>query len=252
MVDPQDFIKPNWPAPQGIHAFSTCRSGGGSAKPYDSLNLAFHVGDAERQIDKNRQLLIEQCQGLQKIQWLNQRHGIDVVEVGAQALPDADACITSRVGEACAVMTADCLPLLFCDRAGQQVAAAHAGWRGLLAGVLEQTVKQFSCQPEQLLVWFGPAISQACFEVGEDVRQAFMHAAAGSQLVATELAFKPSDQPQHYLADLYQLARLRLLQLGVSAIYGGDFCTYTDAQRFFSYRREGVTGRMATLIYKAL
>lgn len=215
-------------------------------------------------VQANRAALQRQCPGLEQIQWLNQVHGTAVVESGTGGVLEADACYTREPGLACAIMTADCLPLLFCDRSGQHVAAAHAGWRGLLAGVIENTVAHISGQGaghnseqlvsdsigSELLVWMGPAISQHHFEVGAEVRRAFVAAASSSEQPATESAFRAGDRPGHYFADLYQLARIRLAALGITQVYGGDFCSYAEKERFFSYRRDGETGRMATLIYR--
>ncbi|MEE8058942.1 MAG: peptidoglycan editing factor PgeF [Pseudomonadales bacterium] len=276
VVAPQ-LITPQWPAPDNIVALSSCRSGGVSTQAYSSLNLADHVGDSERHVAENRKILQQHCKGLERIQWLNQVHGTDVFSIDCSidcsidivtmdnilmdgtlveslpaTEPAADSCTTQHVGLACAVMAADCLPVLFCDATGEQIAAAHAGWRGLVAGVLENTVQHFSCDPHQIMVWLGPAIGPQQFEVGSEVRQVFLDAAtAGQQLMITE-AFEPSiNNGGYYFADLYQLARIRLQHMGIDSIYGGDFCTYRDQQQFFSYRRDGITGRMVTLIYKS-
>jgi YfiH family protein len=249
-----EFIKPDWPAAAHIVALSSCRRGGMSTDGYSSLNLAYHVGDNSQHVAENRARLLRHCPGLDAIQWLDQVHGTQVI--AAQTLlpdqpPQADACYTDHYGIACAVMTADCLPVLLCDLDGQQVAAVHAGWRGLLAGILENTVREFNVSAENILVWLGPAISQSHFEVGAEVRQAFLSAAPADQQAITAQAFIPNPQnANHYFADLYQLARLRLQRMAVKRIYGGDYCTYREHERFFSYRRNGETGRMATLIYK--
>ena len=252
MVSSQSLlIQPKWPAPNNIVAFSSCRIGGVSESPYAELNLADHVGDSAVHVAENRQLLEQQCEGLEGIQWLSQVHGTRVHNLTAaicERPPEADACYSRQTALACAVMTADCLPLLFCDEAGEQIAAVHAGWRGLATGVLEATMQHFSCEPRNIMVWLGPAIGARQFEVGVEVRDAFLVAGGGR---AVEQAFVESThRPGYYFADLYQLARLRLQRLGVNAIYGGDYCTYSDPSRFFSYRRDGVTGRMVTLIYK--
>lgn len=245
------LIVADWPAPEGIVALTTSRLGGCSVGPYQSFNLAQHVGDNEHTVAANRQQLVQYCQGLGRIQWLNQLHGIAVAEAAGGAPVDADASVTDRPGLGCAVLTADCLPVLMCDRAGQQVAAIHAGWRGLAAGVLEATLGCFRAPPEELLAWFGPAISQPAFEVGHEVREAFLAATAADWQARVSAAFVASDsRPEHFFADLYQLARLRLQRAGLSAIYGGDRCSFNETEQFYSYRREGVTGRMASLIYK--
>lgn len=239
-----DTLIPAWPAPPGVRALQTLRSGGSSPAPWDSFNLGDHVGDSVERVAAHRaqlrQLLpAEPC-------WLQQVHGI--VAVDAENCPNsfiADASFTRRAGVVCAVMTADCLPLLFCDRAGSVVAAAHAGWRGLLAGVLEQTVAGMAVPPSEILVWLGPAIGPSCFEVGDEVRAAFLDESGRSAAAFIAQA------PGKWLADIYQLARQRLSRLGITAIHGGDACTVSEKARYFSYRRDGVTGRMASLIWLA-
>ena len=238
---PETLI-PVWPAPPGVRALQTLRSGGCSVAPWDSFNLGDHVGDASECVAANRAQL---CQLVPAPPlWLHQVHGN--VAVNAENGIDfvaADASFTRRQGVVCAVMTADCLPVLFCNRAGNVVAAAHAGWRGLLAGVLEQTVSSMAVPPEDLLAWLGPAIGPACFEVGEEVRVAFLRESA-----ETETAFVARGRGK-WLADIYQLARQRLKRCGVFAISGGDACTVNEKAHYFSYRRDGVTGRMASLIW---
>ena len=239
-----NIIVPDWPAPDRVNALTTMRQGGVSQRPYDSFNLGDHVGDDVSAVNRNRQQL-QQQPGLQTIQWLRQVHGTTIIEAGQQCTPEADASFSRQPGVACAVMTADCLPVLFCDQKGSIVAAAHAGWRGLLNGVLEATVHHFNSDPGELMAWLGPAISRSHFEVGPEVREQFVTA-----MSSAEEAFIPSTiQRGHYMADIYQLARQRLSALGMEKIYGGEFCTYADAERFYSYRRDGDTGRMATLIY---
>ncbi len=236
-----DWISPDWPAPARVKTCVTTRAGGVSLAPYDSLNLGEHVGDEPVAVAKNRQRLLSQlgC----KPAWLCQVHGVAVVEATPDQVAEADASWTATPGIACAVMTADCLPALFCDRAGSRVAAAHAGWRGLAAGVLEATLDTLAIAPEDTLVWLGPAIGPQAFEVGAEVREAFL-----SQHAQAEQAFSASHNPGRYMADIYQLARIRLAARGVTAIYGGDFCTYNDP-RFYSYRRAAQTGRFASLIW---
>ncbi len=239
------LIEPDWPAPANVRAFSTTRRGGVSASPYDSLNLATHVGDDPRQVAQNRDCLQQQLALPSTPAWLNQVHGVDIHSL-TKSLPvpvDADGTVSDQQGLVCAVMTADCLPLLLCDRAGRRVAAIHAGWRGLCSGIIEKCIQQMGVPSEQLLVWLGPAIGSSDFQVGAEVRDAFIsHDASASK------AFVQQDQ-QHWLADLYQLARQRLLSQGVDAIYGGEYCTFQQPELFFSYRRERVTGRMASLIW---
>ena len=242
------FLRPDWPAPANVAASTSTRIGGVSAAPFDTLNLGDHVGDEPAAVACNRQQLLEVSPGLAAVSWLEQVHGVDVVAAESGPVQRADAQFTQVPGLGCAVMTADCLPVLFCDRAGTQVAAAHAGWRGLCAGVLEATVATFP-QPAQLLAWLGPAIGPANFEVGTEVRAQFIDAAPAVQHEATAACFAVTADAGHFLADIYELARLRLRAAGVTAIYGGGLCTVADPQRFYSYRRDGVTGRMASLIY---
>ena len=240
-----DWIHPDWPVLAHVRALSTTRLGGCSSAPYDSLNLGSHVGDEPARVAANRAALRavlpdEPC-------WLNQVHGVEVADAAVCAgVPDADAAISRLPGKVCVVMTADCLPVLLCDRAGTVVGAAHAGWRGLVDGVIEATVAKMAVPSSEVLAWLGPAIGPQAFEVGEEVRAAFL--AVDS---AADAAFRPGPQPGKWLADIYLLARQRLGRLGVTAVYGGDACTVTDKERFFSYRRDGRTGRMASLIWLA-
>jgi len=235
-------IIPEWPAAPNVKALQTTRRGGVSAAPYDSLNLGDHVGDAPQAVARNRQLLSSLLPG--EPVWLNQVHGVEVVNADAAGCqPRADACIATRKGAVCVVMTADCLPILLCDDEGSVVGAVHAGWRGLCAGIVERTVHAMDVAPHRMLAWLGPAIGPASFEVGEEVRAAF----AAQQPQAAE-AFTPA-APGKYLADLGLLARQRLQALGISRIHGGGFCTYRERERFFSYRRDGATGRMGTFIW---
>ena len=240
------YIEPDWPAPARVLALSTTRVGGQSRPPYTGFNLAHHVGDDPAAVKANRATLARELPPGTAVQWLNQVHGARVIPASRDgAVPEADASFTGEAGIACAVMTADCLPVLFCTRAGDQVAAAHAGWRGLVGGVLEATVAAMGAAPMELMAWLGPAIGPRAFEVGPEVREAFL-AAAGE---LTDSCFVPSiDRPGHFLADLYGLARVRLQNIGISAIYGGNYCTFDDNRRFFSYRRDGQTGRMASLV----
>jgi len=256
-----NFIFPDWPAPVGVKSIVTTRQGGFSDGPYASLNPALHVGDDPEHVARNRALISQQLGARFSTQWLEQVHGVKVFEANAGDLaspepegpetslnahaPCADAVITSVRELPCAVMTADCLPVLFCNTSGDRVAAAHAGWRGLLAGVLENTCDHFKQSHEHLMAWFGPAIGPGNFEVGEEVRDAFINY---SQKTATAFVAN-KDNPGHWFADLYALATIRLNSIGLQAIYGGGFCTYRDAGRFYSYRRDRVTGRMASLIW---
>lgn len=236
------FIKPDWPAPAAVHALVTTRLGGVSLPPYDSLNLGDHVGDDPDAVARNRERLRAFLPA--EPMWLKQVHGTAVADADAlSAALEADASVAFRPGTVCAVLTADCLPVLFCDRQGTRIGVAHAGWRGLAAGVLETSVAAMRCQPADIMAWLGPAIGPQAFEVGEEVRETFVH-----DLPASVAAFVPG-QPGKWLADIYALARLRLARAGVQAVYGGGLCTYKDGGRFYSYRRDKVTGRMAALIW---
>lgn len=236
-----DWLCPDWPAPARVRSCVTTRQPGVSLPPYDAFNLALHVGDDPRRVAHNRALLCQRL-GCQP-GWLEQVHGTQVVAVDPQLVRVADANWTDQPGLAACVMTADCLPALFCDRTGRCVAAAHAGWRGLLDGVLEATLQALPAAPEDVLVWLGPAIGPASFEVGDEVREAFV----ARQAQAAQ-AFQRAAQPGKWLADLYLLARQRLAGYGVTAIYGGGFDTFRDP-RFYSYRRGTPTGRFASLVW---
>lgn len=240
-----DWIVPDWPAAARVRAVCTTRRGGISVAPYDSMNPAAHVGDDPAAVNENRALLNNALNLPASPVWLQQVHGIDVVNAArVHGTPDADASWTSQDSVVCVVMTADCLPVLLCDRAGRCVAAAHAGWRGLAAGVIEQTVSALPARPDQLLAWLGPAIGPAAYVVGSEVRDTFLaHAAQAAD------AFTAAAGGWH--ADLYRLARQRLARLGVTAVYGGEFCSFSERDRFYSYRRDGATGRMASLIWLA-
>ncbi|MBL8250311.1 MAG: peptidoglycan editing factor PgeF [Candidatus Competibacter sp.] len=241
-----DLILPGWPAPSWVLAVSTTRRGGVSRLPYDSLNLASHVGDASLHVAENRRRLAAVANYPSEPAWLQQVHGKQVV--AAETVVDpvaADAAWTRQSGKPCVVMTADCLPILLCDRAGTVVAAVHAGWRGLANGVIAATVGQMRVPPMELMAWLGPAIGPTAFEVGEEVRTAFLALDR-----ANTHFFQPSPAGR-WLADIYGLARLQLRRLFVTAIYGGHSCTFRDGERFFSYRRDNHTGRMASLIWLA-
>jgi YfiH family protein len=228
-----------------VHACSTTRGGGVSTGVYGSLNLGDHVGDAPGRVARNRALLRTALALPAEPQWLNQVHGCTVVQTGGLVTtgPDADAAITCRPGSVCAVLTADCLPLLICDRQGRRVAAVHAGWRGMAAGVIEATLGALGAPFGDFMAWLGPAIGPAAFEVGPEVRAAFL---AADPEVASAFQAGPDGK---WFADLFALARHRLARAGVTQVYGGTACTYSDPERFFSYRRDGVTGRMASLIW---
>lgn len=238
------LVTPDWPAPPKVRALVTTRGGGVSAPPFETFNLGSHVGDAPQAVAANRARLRallpeEPC-------WLNQVHGVAVADAGdAHGVPEADAAVASQPRRVCVVLTADCLPVLFCDRAGSVVAAAHAGWRGLAAGVLEATVARMAVPAQQVIAWLGPAIGPAAFEVGGEVREAFV-----SQDGAAAAAFVPGARGK-WKADLFRLAQQRLARAGVSSVHGGGLCTHADRARFYSYRRDGVTGRFASLIWLA-
>jgi YfiH family protein len=241
-----DWIIPDWPAPNSVRALVTTRNGGVSAGPFASMNLGIHVGDSYDAVAANREQLCKQLPA--DPFWLDQVHGVDVAvasHAGCATAPvTADASVATAPDAVCIVMTADCLPVLFCDRAGTVVAAAHAGWRGLAAGVLEATVARMGVPAESVLAWLGPAIGPQAFEVGDDVRAAFVADSAG----ATH-AFRPGERPGKWFADLFMLSRQRLARLGIGSVTGGGRCTYTEVDRFFSYRREGVTGRFASMVW---
>jgi YfiH family protein len=239
----EDCMIPAWPAPENVKSLQTTRHGGVSLPPYDTFNLALHVGDDPLRVNRNRQMLAPLLPS--EPVWLEQVHGTVVAnadEAGCQVT--ADACVARKPGSVCVVMTADCLPVLLCDEDGTVVAAAHAGWKGLAAGVLEATVKEMGIAPQKLMAWLGPAIGQLAFEVGAEVREIFV---AHDPQAAK--AFAQLKDPNKYHADLYLLARQRLNALGIARVDGGDFCTYHMHSHFFSYRLDGVTGRMGTFIW---
>ncbi|MGA9666496.1 MAG: peptidoglycan editing factor PgeF [Gallionella sp.] len=238
----EHLIFPDWPAPANVKSLQTTRLGGCSSAPYDSLNLGDHVGDAPLAVARNRMLLNTRLPS--EPVWLNQVHGTAVADADlASCLPQADACIARHRDAVCVVMTADCLPVLLCDTQGSVVGAAHAGWKGLANGVIEATVQAMDVAPQNLMAWLGPAIGQPAFEVGEEVRAVFVDADPR----AAE-AFMPGKSGK-WLADIYKLARLRLNALGIANVHGGGYCTYGERERFFSYRRDGMTGRMGTFIW---
>jgi YfiH family protein len=244
-----DWLIPDWPAPARVHAFVTTRAGGVSQAPWDSMNPASHVGDDPAAVAENRAILRRDMPA--EPLWLNQVHGTCVAECGlAGHGEEADAGVARGPGTVCAVLTADCLPVLFCDRACSVVAAAHAGWRGLASGVLGASVEAMGVPAGEIMAWLGPAIGPDAFEVGDEVRMAFLE-----RNPLSGIAFRPSGPttfdaaPRKWLADIYTLARIRLAESGVSQVYGGGMCTYTDTRRFFSYRRSARTGRMASLIW---
>ena len=243
----EDWITPDWPAPARVRAVCTTRHGGISTGPYTSMNPADHVGDNAAAVASNRARLQDALQLPAEPRWLQQVHGTHAINaadpVPAGEVPVADASWCSEAGCVCVVLTADCLPVLLTDRAGKHVAAVHAGWRGLAAGVIEQTLACLQQPGEAMLAWLGPAIGPTVYQVGDEVRETFMQHDAHSAA-----AFRVAPQGG-WLADMYRLARQRLAAHGVTSVYGGQACSYSDAGRFYSYRRDGVTGRMASLIW---
>lgn len=238
------MIIPDWPAPTNIKAISTTRQNGFSLAPYDSLNLGDHVGDDSDTVIKNRDYLTTMLALTEPPRWLQQVHGTEVSRSELWQLGDeADAIVSHHPNHVCAIMTADCLPILLCNRQGDKVAAIHAGWRGLAAGIIEKTLRHFDASPNDILVWLGPAIGPSQFEVGIEVYQTFT-----SHEIDAQLAFQQID-PQHFLADIYLLATQRFKAFGVNNIYGGEYCTVSEPSHFFSYRRDGITGRMASMIW---
>ena len=244
------WINPDWPAPPEVRALSTQRSGGASVAPFESFNLGAHVGDCAEAVLDNRRRLRALARLPAEPVWLSQQHGSEVLDLdgpqgapGADAQGAADASCTRRAGRVCAILTADCLPVLLTSESGAGVAAAHAGWRGLAAGVIEATVRRLALPPSSLLAWLGPGIGPGHFEIGAEVREALLRADPGA-----EEAFLPNARGR-YMADLEALVRRRLERLGVARIYGGDACTYASPERYFSHRRDGRTGRQATLIW---
>ena len=240
------WIAPDWPVSERVRVLSTLRGGGVSDGPYASLNLAAHVGDRPEAVRPNRLLLREAAHLPAEPLWLAQVHGIDVARHGPDGItPRADASVAFAPHQVCAVMTADCLPVVFADRGASRVGVAHAGWRGLLGGVLQATIAALEAPPASLHAWLGPAIGPAAFEVGAEVREQYL-----ARLPGCAACFHPNERGR-YRADIYGLARLQLALAGLAGIHGGGWCTHEDAGRFFSYRRDGVTGRMATLAWLA-
>lgn len=239
-----EFIKPEWTMPDHIQAYTSTRKGGISPSPYDSLNIANHVDDSSENVKKNRLTLASHLELPADPLWLQQTHSTEVInsQDWYEGI-EADAIYCNQSHHVCAIMTADCLPLLVCNESGTEIAAIHAGWRGLADGIIEKTIDRFKDSSDKLHVWLGPAIGPEKFEVGQDVFEAFIQHSD-----TAEVAFQQTDD-NHYLADIYQLARLRLRQLGIVNLFGGNICTVTETSRFFSYRRDGETGRMVSLIW---
>lgn len=235
------YIKPNWPAPSNIHAATTTREVGASIAPYDNFNLGEHVGDNPEHVTENRKTLVKALQLPSEPIWLKQIHSKNIIMANKfNGLPELDACIATQPGKVCVIMTADCLPILLCDKQGNEIAAVHAGWRGLVAGIISETISAIQTSPDQLLAWIGPAICQKHYEVGKEVYEQF---SKQNDCFQKEAHGK-------WLMDMVAIATQQLKQLGIQDIYGGDLCTYCDPTRFYSYRRDGKTGRMATLIWR--
>ena len=249
-----DFIYPQWPAPKNVRALSTNRIGGVGKPPFDSFNLAMHVDDENENVIANREILSKQAGLPSQPNWLNQTHSTDVIEIESSkkssdalakgVLIDADGSITSQTHAVCGVLTADCMPVLFTNKTGTRVAAIHAGWRGLANGILEKAVSEMNCPPEQIIAWVGPCIGPTAFEVGMEVRDQL----GGPNTAYTASENSSADSKKVY-ADLVQLAQIRLQQVGVVAFSASGECTYNNKTNFFSYRRTGQCGRMATLIW---
>lgn len=240
------FLRADWPAPPGVHALTTLRHGLGiSQPPFDAFNLGARCGDAPEAVEENRRQLAAALALPSTPRWLRQVHGVTVAVEPDDNEPEADAAITSTPGTVLAILTADCLPVVFAAKDGSEIAAAHAGWRGLCAGVLEATVAAMHTPPQRLMAWLGPAAGPRAYEIGEDVFDAFT-----ARDGRARMAFLPT-RPGHWKVDLYTLARQRLLDAGVFDVHGGDLCTITDPARFFSHRRDGRSGRIATLAWMA-
>ncbi len=241
-----DFLPADWPAPSRVRAGTSLRTGGVSQGPWRSFNLGAHTDDDSAAVAENRARLRDYLGLPAEPAWLRQVHGIDVADAAEGSDRTADAAVARRPDAVCAVLTADCLPVLLCDRDGERVAAAHAGWRGLAGGVLAAAVAALDVDPASLMAWLGPAIGPGAFEVGAEVRDAFLQ-----RRPTHDTAFRPAATGGKYLGDLYALARGELAAAGVTAVFGGGLCTVSDPARFYSYRRDGVTGRMASLIWLA-
>lgn len=245
-----NYIVPNWPAPKLVKAYTTTRKHGYSNPPFASFNLAYHVGDDPAKVTANRSRLAEDLNLPHEPIWIDQVHGINAVRADQiQSVVQADASYTQKAGTVCAILTADCLPLLLCDRNATKVAVIHAGWKGLAAGIIEAILQGLPWTPKETLAWLGPAIGPTIFEVGAEVREQFLQSDP-----ATDAAFigLMDNREDKYLANIYSIAKQKLAKFGITEVYGGNYCTYTDSELFFSYRRDkGKTGRMATLIWIA-
>jgi len=237
------IIEPDWPTPKNIKSIVSTRCGGVSSAPWDSFNLATHVSDDAKDVSENRRILVERAHLPTEPEWLNQTHSVDAIDLDQSENRDGDASITTQKNKVAVVLTADCLPLLVTNKQGTEIAAIHAGWKGLLEGVVIKTLLAMQSKPRDLMVWLGPAISQKHFEIGDEVKHQFCKKYHHAQ---THFEAKPNNK---WMANLYGLVRDQLAELAVTDIYGGDFCSYTDQHKFYSYRRDGETGRMASLIW---
>lgn len=239
-----EWLVPDWPAPRRVRAFVTTRAGGVSTGEYASMNLGRHSGDDAEKVARNRLIVRERLPAMPR--WMAQEHGAEVADLDRLAedeVATADAATASVPGRVGVVLTADCMPLFLCDERGHRVGVAHAGWRGMAAGVIENTVRALGAEPAKLMAWMGPTIGPAAFEVGPEVREAFVATDPGAAVAFVR------HKPGKYMADLYALARLRLQSAGVARVFGGGFCTYLEADRFFSYRRQQKSGRMGAFIW---
>lgn len=248
-----ELIIPDWPAPANVRALVTTREGGISEPPFDGFNLGVHVGDEDYAVHHNRKQLAQAMGGEVENQWLRQVHGSDVLVLDhglVDEATEADALYTRENAIACGVLTADCLSVLFCDESGDEIAVAHAGWRGLAGGVLQHTLAHFEADPSAVMAWLGPAIGPCHFEVGEEVRSAFLDMDVPEIANEAPILFQDSENPGKYMADLYALAKIILASAGVKQVHGEPVCTFCEFDRFYSYRRDGETGRFATLIWK--
>ncbi len=252
-MEPEKFdnpwFAPRWPAPAGVRALVT--TNGSSSSGYGGFNLALHVGDDANKVLANR-MCLQRRMGADSVQWLQQVHGNRVVQISRvqDDEPLADAIYSTARGIGLAVLTADCLPVLFCDRGGSAIAVAHAGWRGLASGILTNTVACFNHHPAELLAWLGPAIGPSSFEVGAEVRAAFYDNPGFPAIQRLAEVFTPSPRSGRYYCDLYALARCNLHAAGLRQVYGGNYCTFGEQERFYSYRRQAICGRMATIIIR--
>jgi len=247
-MDRRSYLPVSWPddgqeKPGNVHAVTTLIKGGGSSGDYAEYNLATHVGDDLPSVINNRKKLLDDLRLPAEPCWLDQVHSNKVIYADEKNIPAADASLTRTKGVVCAVLTADCLPVFFCNYSGTEVAVAHAGWRGLHDGIISNTIRAMKSSPDEILVSLGPAIGPQFFEVGVEVFEAFIDSDR-----LNETAFVATS-PDHFLCDIYHLARIELQSLGIKHIAGGDYCTYRDDQQFYSYRRQKNTGRMANLIW---